>query len=297
MTLILDRRGEIHSCIQLVRPRHWAKNLLVFAPSILAHEWTNLDGWSAAGGAGLSLCLAASAGYVLNDLRDVESDRAHPEKCERPLACGAVTPAHAKLLAGALGLSAAIAAASVSPGVSLVVTLYMVGTIVYSTSLKREPVLDVAALAGLYLVRILAGAVATGTPLSSWFLGFSALFFFSLAVAKRHTELRRHEGSVQRSGRGYLDLDTRFTLAAGLASAFSATVVYLLYAALESHAAGYHSPGALSGIGAILALWLCRVWLLADRGALHYDPVEFAFRDRQSLFLGLAAASFFLIAL
>lgn len=280
-----------------MRPTHWTKNLLVFAPAILAHRM-EIANWLGAGVAFLALSAVASAGYVVNDLRDVAADRQHPTKRHRPFASGALSRRSGFALAGALAITGALIAGAYSLSLGLVVTVYMVGTTAYSSGLKREVVLDCFALAGLYMLRLQAGAVATNVPISAWFYAFGGLFFLSLALAKRHVELRRAAPGGSAPGRGYRSEDWPFTLTAGLATAMAAVVVYLLYTALNGAPPGlYRNVGGLWGIGAVMAVWLFRLWFLAHRGELSYDPIEFAFRDRSSLFLGLAAVGMLLLSL
>jgi 4-hydroxybenzoate polyprenyltransferase len=292
------RRWPLAAVLRALRPSHWAKNLLVLAPAFLAHRWTDQLAVAGSVVAFCALCAVASAGYIVNDLRDVAADRAHPSKRNRPFASGALSARTGVCLAFALSIVGALVAGLFSLPLGLFVVAYMVGTTAYSSGLKREVVLDVVALAGLYVLRLQVGAVASSAPISPWFLAFSGLFFLSLALAKRHVELRRQQHRAQTPGRGYRPDDWPFTLAAGMASAMASVVVFLLYVAMNAGPPGaYKANGALWGIGAILAIWQCRLWLQAHRGDLQYDPVEYAFRDRASLCLGLASLGLYLVAL
>jgi len=281
--------------IRSLRASHWSKNLLVFAPMVLAHRFDPAAIFGALT-AFTALSCVASAGYVVNDLRDREVDRMHPTKRDRPFASGALTMPIGIVMVLALAIGGAMIAGCHSVPLGLTIVVYMVGTSAYSAGLKREPILDCMALAGLYMLRLQAGAIATETPISAWFYAFGGLFFLSLALAKRHVELRKATNAGDTPGRGYRPDDWPFTLAAGMATSLAAVVVYLLYTALNAAPPGlYRSTGGLWGIGAVMAVWLFRLWFLAHRGELSYDPIEFAFRDRSSLLLGLAALGLLMV--
>ncbi|WP_197426927.1 UbiA prenyltransferase family protein, partial [Caulobacter sp. CCH9-E1] len=201
MTLI-DRsqsrpRSVMLAWIKALRPTHWVKNVLVFAPLVLAGRTSDVAAWVGAGFAFIALSAAASAGYLVNDIRDREADRLHPEKCNRPFAAGELEARSGKILAVALAAFGAWLAGIWSLPLGLTLVVYMIGTVAYSTGLKREPVFDVVALAALYMLRLAAGGVASGAALSQWFLAFGGLFFLSLALAKRHTELRRQTDQTE----------------------------------------------------------------------------------------------------
>lgn len=295
MTLIDQPRSRppavMLAWIKALRPTHWVKNVLVFAPLILAGRASDVAAWAGAGFAFIALSAAASAGYLVNDIRDREADRLHPEKRTRPFAAGQLGARSGAILAVALATFGAWLAGTWSLALGLTVVVYMIGTVAYSTGLKREPVFDVVALAALYMLRLAAGGVASGAALSQWFLAFGGLFFLSLALAKRHTELRRQTDQTETPGRGYVPTDWAFTLSAGLGAGFGAVVVFLLYVALNGGPSGlYSQTTGLWVIGGLVAVWLLRLWFIAHRGALSYDPIVWAFRDPLSRVLGLIAA-------
>ncbi len=275
-----------------MRLHQWAKNLLVFVPMLAAH---------AAGGARLlhavlaflAFSLCASSVYLLNDLLDLPHDRAHATKRRRPFASGALP------LSWAPGLMAGLAAAVLALSASLpwaffaMLAIYYVCTLSYSFALKRRAVWDVIMLAGLYTLRIFAGAAATHIPISPWLLAFSLFLFFCLAIVKRLTELtlsiRRAPETPHLAGRGYApeDLDMLRSMAA--ASGYMAVLVMALYVNSFDVLPLYHHPSALWALCPILLFWVSRVLMLANRGMMHDDPVVFALRDRVSLASGLAS--------
>jgi len=169
---------------------------------------------------------------------------------------------------------------------------YYVLTWAYSLRLKRAALVDVMTLAGLYTIRIIAGAAATGTDLSFWLLAFSVFMFLSLGIIKRFTELDdlRKSGGDRMHGRGYAASDLTLLMGLGVASGFSAVVVIALYINSPESRNLYHHSKPLWLICPVMLYWISRMWLLATRGSMHDDPVVFALRDRVSLFvLGLLA--------
>jgi 4-hydroxybenzoate polyprenyltransferase len=234
-------------------------------------------------------CLA-SAGYVVNDLLDLSADRAHRGKRRRPFAAGDLPVAHGAV-AVLLLVGAAIAVGQALPVVfALMCGLYFAGTLTYSFVLKRVPLLDVLALAGLFTLRVYAGSILLPVPASFWLLTFSMFLFLSLALVKRYTELAELAGQVEATiqGRGYTVQELPLLLAVGGASAVAAAVILVIYLIDEKFPSGlYSQPEWLWLIFPILLYWLLRVWHLAVRGRMHGDPVLFALKDRLSLALGV----------
>src|SRR5262245_9326900 len=155
--------------VRTMRPKHWAKNLLVFVPLLTAHEYENVTAVFNACIAFVCFNLCASGGYFINDLWDIESDRNHTIKRHRPLASGALSIGGG--IVGAIGLPvAAIALAIVFLPRSFVgiISLYFALTMSYSFYLKRVFTADVVALSVLYMLRVLGGAIAIQVMMSSW---------------------------------------------------------------------------------------------------------------------------------
>jgi 4-hydroxybenzoate polyprenyltransferase len=289
--LITPSRSFPRAIVAELRPHQWTKNALVLLPMMLAPGMPTLpmifQGVLAAGA--FSLC--ASAGYVLNDLLDIEADRAHPTKCKRPFASGDLPTAFGPFLLGALLLTSFAGALFFLPrGFVVMMTLYFVGTVSYSLFLKRQLLLDVLVLAGLYTHRILAGGVATGVHVSAWLLGFSMFLFTSLAFVKRYVELRGISGTDKVMKRGYYRTDLEMVTSMGTASGYIAALVFMLYVESGAVKANYREPGLLWLVLPILLYWLGRIWLLAGRDQMRDDPVKFALTDSHSLACGVAIA-------
>jgi 4-hydroxybenzoate polyprenyltransferase len=159
-----------------------------------------------------------------------------------------------------------------------------VATTAYSLHLKRRVLVDIALLAALYSIRLLAGGAATGIPLSVWLLAFSIFLFFSLAAVKRQAELvdAAKDGRLGASGRGYQVDDLPILSMMAVASGYLAVLVMALYLASPGVVELYAFPQALWGICCLLLYWVSRMVLVAHRGGMHDDPIVFALRDRVS---------------
>jgi 4-hydroxybenzoate polyprenyltransferase len=277
-----ERHGA-RAALRAIRAHHWAKNLLVFVPLLTAHR-LDAASFAAAGVAFLAFSLAASAVYLLNDLVDLQDDRRHPVKRARPLACGDLGIAAAMLMIPLL-LAAALAACLWLPGpFAVFVAAYLVANLAYSLWLKRLALVDVFTLAGLYTLRILAGAAAIAVPASHWLLAFSLFAFLSIALAKRFVEVANvaARGESRVSGRGYGARDRALLGTLGASSAYLSVLVFALYITSAQVAPLYRRPELLWFAVPLLLYWLSRLWLIAHRGQLQEDPLLFAIRDPAS---------------
>jgi 4-hydroxybenzoate polyprenyltransferase len=184
------------------------------------------------------------------------------------------------LLVSALALGAAV-----GPNFLLVLIGYYLMTLSYSLWFKRQMMIDVVMLACLYGIRLVAGAVAAGVPVSAWLAAFSLFLFCSLAVLKRCTELiaRMEKGPGDPAGRDYQQRDLPMLEALAAASGFTSIMVFALYLNSDAVKMLYHSPSRLSLLCIIMIYWIGRVLLLAHRGQMHDDPVVFAATDKTSL--------------
>jgi 4-hydroxybenzoate polyprenyltransferase/phosphoserine phosphatase len=285
----VERRHPVRSLVKAVRVHQWAKNLLIFVPLFCSHAVTAGKLLTALA-AFCCFSLTASAAYIVNDLLDMEADRRHPRKSSRPFASGDLSP-FSGLAIVAVFLASAIVGAWVLPGQFLGwLVFYLAATLSYSWYLKRIALMDVLALTGLYILRLLAGASATHTPISHWLAGFSMFLFLSLAIVKRFAELEnlRATNAAPKNGRGYVLADLNQLRSFGTSSAVAAVVVFANYISGSDVVKLYPHAGRLWLIMPLMILWLFRVWLLASRGELDEDPVAFALTDRMSQLIGLA---------
>lgn len=289
-----DRPARWKSWLKALRIHQWMKNVLVFLPMLLAHELSDPALYGQAVLAFFAFSFAASAIYVLNDLFDLHADQHHPRKRARPLAAGNLSLLWAAVAAPVLVLAAFALAAWLPAAFTDVLLIYLVITTLYSWRLKQIALLDVMTLAGLYAIRILAGSAAYGVETSPWLIAFSIFIFFSLAVVKRYAELREaaeeHLEKIQARGRGYLASDLPLLAGFGIGSGCVSVLVLALYINSEKVVQFYNNPAALWLLCPLLLYWIARVWLLAGRGKISDDPLEFAARDIQTWVVGALSA-------
>ncbi|MBP1475475.1 UbiA family prenyltransferase [Frateuria sp. MAH-13] len=283
--LFAGRKSTSRHWIRALRLHQWVKNFLVFVPLLAAHQLLVGPAFWAAAMAFLSFGLCASGVYVLNDLLDLSSDRAHRTKRNRPFAAGTLD-----LKAGIIAIPA-LTAASLGLALSflprqflLVLLLYLATTVLYSFKLKRVPLLDVVVLAGLYTVRIVAGTVAIASVLSFWLLAFAIFIFLSLATMKRCVELysAKERGLVNIPGRAYQPDDLFILRPMGMAAGYLSVLVLALYINSPTSNMLYRHPQWLWLICPCLLYWVSRAWFIAHRGLMTDDPIVFAVRDRTS---------------
>ncbi len=180
----------LSALITTMRPRQWPKNLFVYVPLFFDRKVTDLSSVLAVTGAFILLCLMSSAVYIMNDLADIESDREHPVKRDRPLPSGKLNPTVAAIAAAVLAGFSLVAGYLMSPPLALILLAYLVVQVAYTFWLKHVVLLDVMVIASGFILRIAAGVVVIQVErFSPWlyvFGGFLALF---MALGKRRHEL------------------------------------------------------------------------------------------------------------
>lgn len=305
------RRDRLdHSCIPFDRPtlttlvkalrlHQWVKNVLLFLPMLAAHQWSDVQGVASLGLAFLAFGLVASATYVLNDLLDIENDRLHPRKRLRPVAAGRLQIVDAIRLALTCGFAGIGLAWVVGTDFLAMLALYVVATLAYSAFLKRYVLIDVFALAGLYTLRVLTGAVVTDIRVSFWLLAFSMALFISLALIKRCAELEalRETGREETAGRNYRAADLGYLVPMGIAGGYAAVLLLALYVDTSAAHGLYAAPERLWLACPFLLYWISRLWIKTTRGEMHDDPIVFTFRNRGSMITLLLAGACFASAL
>ena len=292
------QQGWFQNLRRTLRLHQWPKNILLVVPAITGHKLGDIEILERAGLGMAAFCLCASSVYVMNDLHDLEADRAHRTKCLRPFAAGQFPILGGLLLAPLLLALGFLGAVFLAPQFRFYLGMYCLSSTLYSWALKRVVLLDVFVLAGLYTLRILAGHGATGIGYSNWLLGFSLFTFLSLALLKRYVELHRSRAMEDQSlaGRGYQARDLQVVLTMGLASGYLAALVLALYISSREVVELYRKPMLLLFICPVLLYWMSRVWLLATRDQIDDDPVVFALKDRTSYLLGALVAFFIWLA-
>jgi 4-hydroxybenzoate polyprenyltransferase/phosphoserine phosphatase len=294
------RQNSARAWLSAIRTHQWAKNLLLFVPLFVGHAFGSPGALAAVALAFVLLCLLSSATYLLNDLSDLDADRAHANKRLRPFASGTLSVLDGLIAAPVMIVVSLAGACALSPPFAAVLLAYLALTSAYSFGFKRVPLLDVFIIGVLFTLRIVMGAEAIGLGHSPWLLSFALAFFISLALSKRHGEVmqaaRTATGEIV--GRGYRGGDWPVTLTFGIGIGLVSVVIMLLYMTNDATPSGfYRQPSWLYVIPAMVTIWLMRIWLLSNRMLLHDDPVVFALRDRLSLILGVAVAISFYMAL
>jgi 4-hydroxybenzoate polyprenyltransferase len=267
------RRSPAKAALVAMRPRQWSKNLLVFAGIIFAAKTGDATRWVEAFAAFAAYCALSSAAYLVNDVRDREHDRLHPVKRQRPIARGELS------LRAALTLSAVLAVAAFAIGAwlglaSLALLLgFAVLQLAYSMGLKHVVLVDILAIAGLFVIRAAAGAAAVDVRISPWLLLCTALLALFLALAKRRGELVL-VGARETPGRPVLEgysLELVDQLVSVVAS--STVIAYSLYTftARDSKALMVTIPFVVFGV--------FRYLLLVHRDDLGEEPEHVLLTD------------------
>jgi 4-hydroxybenzoate polyprenyltransferase len=262
-----------------MRPHQWVKNALLFLPIIAAHR-LDMPGVMAVLLAIVAYSFAASAIYIVNDLLDLEADRLHQTKRDRPFASGAVPIMIGMVAAFGLGVAALALAAWLSLALLGIVTLYMVLSLAYSLKLKRMRWIDIATLAGLYTLRVIAGAVAADVVASGFLVAFIFPTFITLGCVKRLTELTLAKSDERLPGRGYGRPDRGDLLNVAGLGTFGALLAFFLYSFTPAAQALYTHPWQLWLALIPIAAWLIRMVVLGWTGQQDYDPIVFAMKDK-----------------
>jgi 4-hydroxybenzoate polyprenyltransferase len=267
------RRRAFTAAFAALRPRQWTKNLLVFAGIVFAAKLGDPVRWVEAVACFVAYCAASSAAYLVNDVRDVEADRLHPTKRLRPIANGELAPRAALQLAAVLGI---VAVALVVPlGLASLALLATFAALqaAYTLSLKHVVLVDVFAIAALFVVRAVAGGVAVDVPISPWLILCTGLLALFLALGKRRAELVLVESRAT-PGRRVLDGYTVPLIDQFVGIIASATIVaYALYTftARDSRTLMITIPYVVFGV--------FRYILLLHRQDVGEEPEQVLLRD------------------
>ena len=274
----------ISEALRAMRPHQWVKNVLIFAPLILSFQFMDPELVIRALLAFIAFSLSASSLYIINDLLDIDSDRLHPKKKNRPFASGKLSMRWGIGQAIVLLVIALVLAVYINTEFLVALIIYSVLSAAYSFKLKRVVLLDVSILAVLYTLRIIAGTFAVSLDLSYWLIIFSIFMFTSLAMVKRVSELYNLmlQDKEKVEGRGYVVKDREIILALGSASGFVSILVFALYIHDPLIVHRYTQPEWLWLIVPALLYWIGRVWIIAHRGKMDEDPIVFALHDKLS---------------
>ena len=281
--------------LSLLRPKQWVKNLFVFSPLFFAGQFTaGHKLWLLALGM-LAFNCVASGIYVLNDYRDIQVDRLHPEKCQRPFASGAIPTSHAFWLLPVCLILGMILALMVQPTFLCLLALYVVLNLGYSFGLKHVPILDLFIISIGFVLRVLSGGVIAHVPVSQWLVVMIFLLSLFLGLAKRRDDLVMHEASRREIRQVIKYYNHDFLNACIVMVSGIIIVAYLMYTLsppvmerLGSSHLYYTSMFVIAGIMRYLQL----IYVANDAGS----PTEVVYKDRViQLTILLWILSFFVI--
>ncbi len=293
-TTASPRPSLLGGVIRELRPKQWIKNVLVFAAPVAAGIFDNRDTDLQALGAFGCFCAAASATYLLNDAMDIESDRRHPVKKNRPIAAGIVPIGLACVLAAILLVVAIGGAFLIRRDFGFTILAYLALTTVYSLWLKSMPILDIVAVAAGFVLRAIGGATATGLPISEWFFivtSFGALFMVTGKRAGERAELGEDAATIRPALAAYTPQYLNY-----LKAVFSAgtVITYCLWAFASAQEST--SGSVLFQISIVpFAIAILRYALLLEQGK-GAEPENLVFSDRTLLLAGAIWAAIYACA-
>ncbi|MDQ3760639.1 MAG: decaprenyl-phosphate phosphoribosyltransferase [Actinomycetota bacterium] len=223
---LVRRPNAVSGLVRTMRPRQWLKNVLVLAAPFAGGYLFQLEALTAVGVAFVAFSLAASGVYLVNDVQDVEADRAHPTKRHRPIAAGVVSPQLALAVAVVLFVASLSVSFLASSDLAVVTAVYIAVQVSYCLWLKHQPVVDIAIVASGFLLRAIAGGAAGEIELSQWFLLVAAFGSLFMVAGKRYAEIRLAErtgAKIRKSLERYTASYLRFVWT------LSATVLIMTY--------------------------------------------------------------------
>lgn len=282
------------SLLREMRPTQWLKNLLLLLPLLLEHDLSP-ERLGPVLLAFAAFCAMTSSVYLVNDMLDLDADRRHPEKRNRPIASGALPIGVAMAAAPALIALSLILGSAVGAKLVAVQLGYLALATGYSLWLKHLAWLDLFVLATLYTLRLLAGATAAALEVTLWPVAFSFAVFFALSVVKRLTELARLKRRGKLAGRAYGPEDSPRLVALALVATLAAVAIFLAFT-MSAEAAAHYSRLWILRLAALpVGAWLLRMVRSARNGEEDYDPLEFVTHD--AVGLAIAASGILLLVL
>jgi decaprenyl-phosphate phosphoribosyltransferase len=283
------RGGVLRALVRTLRPHQWVKNLFVLAPIVFHKDvfLTTAQGpalnllWTGRALAATAVfCLLAGAVYTINDLADMEADRRHPIKRERPIASGLVPERLARLMAVSLVVLSFATSYLLAPALSVVALVYFAENVAYSFKLKKVAFVDVGLIAFGFVLRVLAGGIATEVHVSAYMIACTALLALFLGFGKR-----RHELALENAGKQRAALETYTPASLNIALAATGTATLLTYVAytLDPVTRAYFNSNYLWLTAPFTAFGILRFVLLvsgrAGRGVRAESPTQEMLRD------------------
>ena len=280
----------------LIRPKQWAKNVFVLLPMFFGHQLTDPATLQSSLLVFAAFSFIASSVYCINDLIDVEADRQHPVKCKRPIASGAVSRKQGWLLTVVMALLSAATVLTLSSHIWQVLAVlagYYLLNIAYCTRLKNYAIIDVCVIAFGFVLRILAGGIATGISVSRWLVLMTFLLTLFLSLAKRRDDVLRMNATGKAPRKNTIRYNLTFINQAITITASVTTVCYIMYCVSPEVVAAFGTPNLyLTTIFVIIGL--LRYIQLAVVDEQSGDPTKIVWKDRFTQLVILAWLSSFL---
>lgn len=289
----------VRTVFKQLRCHQWAKNALIAVPVLSCAHILPIHNYLMITIGILSFSLIASSVYIINDIIDLDNDRSHQSKCNRPIASCKLTLIQAVILLACTLTLGMLFTSIVSSQFFVLSLIYFVFNLLYSVKLKSVLILDCIVLSIMYTYRILIGSVIADLSLSIWLLTFSFFIFLSLAFVKRYIELYKlsNTQNVKAKGRGYEVKDLQLLQVMCVAAGFTAALILNLYfndADIKIHFKNIYLAYTCLPI---LVYWLCRFYFKASHGLICDDPIMFALKDKVSLILGFLFCVFYLLGI
>jgi 4-hydroxybenzoate polyprenyltransferase len=225
----------IVNLIKLIRPKQWIKNFFVFAPLLFSRHVFELEYLVPSIYAFIIFSLASSAVYIINDIMDVESDRAHPKKKYRPIASGEITIKQALVTLLILILIIIGLLMFQKPVFAFVIVLYLITNLIYSLKVKSVVLLDVFFISFGFMLRVLGGAAAIAVPVSSWMVLTTIFISLFLAISKRRSELSQtlNAENIEKQRKVLKEYSVEFADQINTIAAAGTIISYALYTVSE----------------------------------------------------------------
>ncbi len=279
----------------LLRPQQYIKNFLVFSAIFFSFSFADAGKLLLTLEAFVCFCIAASGIYVMNDIIDIDEDRRHPEKRFRPLARGAVSMRTAYILMAVLLVLALVGSGAVGSGLLSIVGLYIAVNLLYSLKVKRVAILDIVFLSFGFLLRVIAGGVVTGIPISMWLVIMTFLLAVFLGIAKRREDVRLGEQGLE-TRKNIHQYNLEFINATMVLMAGVIIVSYLLYTVSSEIQLKFTTNKLyITSLFVIIGILRYMQIVFVENG--NTNPTDVLYRDRfLQIVIVLWIASFYLLA-
>ncbi len=280
-----SEKNKLKSFFKLIRIHQWVKNVLIFLPLILSHSYRDTDKVVLSILAFFAFSFSASSTYILNDIMDLDNDRHHSKKRYRPIASGKISIITSVFFMIVLWLSAIYLALNISFNSFLMLLIYTFIVLIYSYKIKKIVIVDIITLAFLYMYRIYFGGISTSIEISSWLASCSVFFFLSLASIKRYVEILKLDTNYSVKGRNYCVQDSYILANVGISSGVASVITFLLYIS-QASVNFYKYPSILMLEAFVILYFIIKIWIMASRGEVHYDPIVYSIKTKENYILG-----------